>query len=130
MNQMREINVVIADDDSITRQVLKSMFRAKLRENRITVVGEAADGAETLALCARLKPDVLCLDINMPGMSGFEVLEVVKEQNPDLVVVMISGDATSSNVALAMSHGAKGFIVKPFSEGRVVDTILKVCAVV
>ncbi len=124
MNQMREIKVLIADDDSITRQVLKSM----LRESSITVVGEAADGAEALKLCASLKPDVLCLDINMPGMSGLEVLKVAKQQNPDLIAIMISSEVSSSNVEWAWTHGAKGFIVKPFTKDRVVDAILKACA--
>ncbi len=124
MKKAQEIQVVIADDDSITRHVLKILLVA----NGFKIVGEASDGEKALKLCASLKPDVLCLDINMPIMSGLEVMMVIKEQNPDLVVIMISSAATMNNVEDAFSHGAKGFIVKPFNAGIVVDTILKACA--
>lgn len=66
--------VLTVDDDSMVRQVLRLIFR----EAPFTVVGDAADGDEGLAACKRYKPDVVCLDINMPGTGGLSTLQRIK----------------------------------------------------
>lgn len=111
--------IVIADDDGITRHLLRLL----LREHRCEVLGEASDGAAVQDLCDTLHPDVLCLDINMPGMSGLEVLRQIRDLYPRTSIVMISASATHDNVRMALENGADGFIVKPFNAASVINTI-------
>lgn len=111
---------LVADDDGITRHLLRLL----LREHRCEVLGEASDGAAVLGMCETLRPDLLCLDINMPGMSGLEVLAQVRALYPRTAIVMISASATHDNVRTALEGGADGFIVKPFNAAAVIDTIV------
>jgi len=118
---MPPIKALIADDENITRFVLRTL----LREQNIDVLGEAANGMDTLDLCNKLHPDVLFLDINMPKMDGFEVLKNIRLANSELVIIMISSNATISNVEEAKSYGVNGFIVKPFNPAQVMDAIAR-----
>lgn len=116
---MKTIKALIADDDGITRHLL----RALLRQNDIEVVGEATNGADTLELCAKLQPDVLILDLNMPKMNGFEVLKNIRSAHSGVAVTMISSDATLRNVEEARTYGIDKFIVKPFNAAQIIDAI-------
>ena len=87
------------------------------------VVGEATNGLEALELCSRLLPEVLILDINMPKMNGFEVLKIIRSTHPEIPVIMMSTDATQSNVEEARTYGIDKFIVKPFSPAQVIKAI-------
>lgn len=107
--------VVVVDDDTLMREVLKAL----LREEGFRVAGEARDGVEALGLIQRVAPDVVCLDVNMPGMTGIDVLKAVRARHPQIRVVMITGDSSMSTVREAVGYGAVGFIVKPFKAGRV-----------
>lgn len=103
------------DDDTLMREVLKAL----LREEGFLVAGEARDGQSALAQIERTQPDLICLDVNMPGMSGLDVLKAIKSGANDCRVVMITGDASMSTVREAVGFGAVGYIVKPFKAGRV-----------
>lgn len=116
---MKIIKVLIADDENITRYLLRTL----LRQNDIEVVGEATNGIDALELCTKLLPDILILDINMPKMDGFEVLKNIRSAHPDIAVVMISSNATLSNVEEARTYGIYNFIVKPFNPAHVIDAI-------
>ncbi len=107
--------VVVVDDDTLMREVLKAL----LREEGFQVAGEARDGGDALSLIQRVLPDVVCLDVNMPGMTGIDVLKAVRGRHPQIRVVMITGDSSMSTVREAVGYGAVGFIVKPFKAGRV-----------
>ena len=115
------IKALIADDDEITRVLLRSM----LRQNRVEVVGEARNGEDAQSLCVKFRPDVLFLDINMPRINGIEALKGIKSSHPKIAVIMISSDATLKNVQRACSEGADDFIVKPFSQAKVMDAIAR-----
>jgi DNA-binding NarL/FixJ family response regulator len=116
---MKLIKTLVADDDGITRHLLRTL----LRQSCIEVVGEATNGLEALELCSKLQPDVLILDINMPKMNGFEVLKSIRSTHPEISVVMMSSDATLSNVEEARAHGIYKFIVKPFSPAQVINAV-------
>ena len=120
---MKILKVLIADDDGITRHLLRTI----LRQTYVDVVGEATNGQETLELCAKLQPDMLILDINMPKLGGFEVLKSIRSTNPEISVIMMSSDATQNNVVEARAHGIYEFIVKPFSAAQVINVISR-CA--
>jgi two-component system chemotaxis response regulator CheY len=108
-------NVLVVDDDALMRELLKAI----LREEGFTVVGEAKDGQDALKQLDRLSPDVVCLDVNMPGMSGLEVLKAIQRAAPNIKVVMVTGDASMSTVREAVSYGAAGYLIKPFKVGGV-----------
>lgn len=107
--------VLVVDDDMLIREVLKAI----LRSEGFKVVGEARDGEAGIAQTDSLRPDIVCLDINMPGMSGLDALKLLREKFPQLRVVMITGDATTATVREAVSFGAAGYIIKPFNAKRV-----------
>lgn len=115
----RELNVIIADDDRITRNVLRLL----LRDNGCKVVGEAPDGEKAVELCMQHKPDIAFLDIHMPKLNGHEAAEKIRQDNPDVGMVMITSLPTLDSVQKALQVGATGFVVKPFNAVKVVEAI-------
>jgi two-component system chemotaxis response regulator CheY len=113
------VRVMVVDDDNLMREVLKAL----LRDEHFAVVGEARDGQSALTLLERTTPDIVCLDVNMPGMSGIDVLKTIRSRYPDIRVVMITGDSTMSTVREAVGFGAMGYIIKPFKAGRVTSSL-------
>ena len=121
MGNTAKKRVLVADDDRSMREVLKFI----LLEGRFDVVGEAINGEMAVTLAESLKPDIVCLDINMPRVDGIHALEQIKAKLPGTIVIMISSSATPDNVRDAIGMGAAGFIVKPFSAGKVLDALNK-----
>ncbi len=111
--------VLVVDDDTLMREVLKAL----LRDEGFEVAGEARDGQSALTLLERTRPDLVCLDVNMPGMSGIEVLKNIRSTYPDIRVVMITGDSSMGTVREAVGFGAMGYIIKPFKAGRVSSSL-------
>jgi two-component system chemotaxis response regulator CheY len=111
--------ILVVDDDNLMREVLKAILRAE----GFTVAGEAKEGKSAIVQTARLTPDAVCLDVNMPGLSGLETLKILREKFPDVRVVMVTGDSSMTTVREAVSFGAVGYIIKPFNAGRVGDTL-------
>jgi DNA-binding NarL/FixJ family response regulator len=103
------IRVVLVDDQSMIRTGLRMVLAA---EPDIEVVGEAADGAEGVAVVTRLQPDVVLLDVRMPGMDGLEAARrIVAGQLPTRVVVLTTFDE-DEYVAAALRAGVSGFLLK------------------
>lgn len=98
---------------------MRELLKVILRDEGFKVVGEAQDGRGALNQVARLNPDVVCLDVNMPGMSGLEVLKSIQSAAPGTKVIMVTGDATMTTIREAVSHGAAGYLIKPFKVGQV-----------
>lgn len=121
MNETPEISVLIVDDTPIMRTMLKQL----ISNSGLTVVGDASNGGQALELVRQLKPSVVCLDIEMPGMNGLEVLKEIKASYEDVAVVMVTGDSKAASVQQAIKDGASGYILKPFNGTRVVETIQK-----
>jgi two-component system chemotaxis response regulator CheY len=116
---MPKLRVLVVDDDNLMRELLKAI----LRDEGYQIVGDAKDGQSALAACDKLTPDLVCLDVNMPGMNGIELLKTLRRQHPNTRVVMITGDSSLTTVREAVSHGAAGYIIKPFSSARVADAL-------
>ena len=112
--------ILIAEDNQVVREVLRGVIR---HDARLRVVGEAANGDAALELVESLKPDVVCLDILMPGLDGLAVLKVIREQFPDTKVVLVTGQSTSEVVTEALKLGASGFVVKPFNADKLLRAI-------
>lgn len=112
--------VLVVDDDTLMREVLKAL----LRDEGFEVAGEARDGQSALAMIDRAQPEIVCLDVNMPGMSGIDVLKNIRSRYPDIRVVMVTGDSSMNTVREAVGFGAMGYIIKPFKAGRVGSALL------
>lgn len=114
--------VLIVDDAAFMRMRIKQMLEA----NGHTMVGEAIDGIEAIEKFAELKPDVVILDITMPGMDGIEALKRIKVLEPKAKVIICSAMGYQELIARAIEQGAKEFIVKPFEAEQLIAAIEKV----
>jgi len=119
MEKAGKPSVLVVDDDSMMREMLKLI----LHSENYRVIGEAANGKNAIALCARLEPELVLLDINMPEMDGLQVLEEIRKVSPETVVLMVSAEATMEKVSEAIEKGAAGFVVKPLNAASVLDRI-------
>jgi AmiR/NasT family two-component response regulator len=112
------VRVLIAEDEALIRMDLREM----LTEQGHEVVGEARDGAEAIELARSLSPDVVFMDINMPGVSGIEAAAVLGEERV-APVVMVTAFSQASYVEQAAAAGAMAYIVKPFSAADVLPAM-------
>ncbi len=113
------LRVLLVDDNDMTRTLLRGM----LVSEEYQLAGEASNGEHGLELALHLKPDVVCLDIQMPKGDGLDILQRIKEALPQTVVIMVTGSAERETVQAAVAGGADGYVVKPFNSARVLDTI-------
>jgi two-component system chemotaxis response regulator CheY len=104
----RPTNALIVDDEAHVRAFMKLM----LRELGINDCWEAADGVTAVQLAQQYAPELILLDINLPGLNGLEVLAQLKEINPDFAVVMATAQRAMSNVNEALRLGAVGYLLK------------------
>ncbi|MDP4178995.1 MAG: response regulator [Bacillota bacterium] len=118
---MDKIKVLIADDVEDTREVIKKILT--LESETFEVVGEAGNGEEVVKLIPKAKPDVVLMDINMPIMNGLEATEQISDEFPSVIVIIMSVQGESEYLKKAMLHGAKEYIIKPFSYDVLVETI-------
>jgi len=102
---------------------MRSLLRATLLKLGLTSVAEAEDGAQALATYQQNNVDIVFLDINMPGVTGLELLVELKRIDPKVYVVMVSGESSISNVRAAIGFGAKGFVVKPYSVDKIEEAL-------
>lgn len=119
MEKSEKPSVVLVDDDSMMREMLKFI----LRSEDYPVIGEASNGRDAIALCAKKKPGLVLLDINLPGMDGLQALEEIRTISPSTNVLMVSAEATMDKVNEAINKGAVGFVVKPLNIASVLDKI-------
>src|SRR4051812_6008285 len=103
------INLVLADDHPIIRKGLRALADT---DPTLNVVGEARDGLEAVALVERHQPDVLLLDLMMPGLNGLDVLPIVRQRSPRTQVVVFSMYDNEAYVREALRNGAMGYVLK------------------
>lgn len=113
--------VLIADDDHANRELLRRML-AQLTTAELHL---AVDGTAALEMYRDIKPQLSFLDINMPGLDGFALLEKISGDDPEAFVVMVSGHSGADIVQKALKQGVGGYIVKPYSAQRVLDTLAR-----
>jgi pilus assembly protein CpaE len=117
------IRVLVVDDIPETREHLSKLLGF---ESDIEVVGTAASGAEALELAAGLRPDIVLMDINMPGMDGIAATERLSAEVPTAAIVMMSVQGESDYLRRSMLAGAREFLVKPFSSDELSASIRQV----
>jgi DNA-binding NarL/FixJ family response regulator len=119
------ITVVVVDDHPVVRAGLRSLLDA---EADIGVLGEDGDGQSAVDLIVRLQPDVVLLDLTLPGLSGLEVLRQVGKGSPGTKVLIVSMHTGASYVTAALHAGAAGYAVKSLHAGEIVDAVREVAA--
>ena len=114
--------ILIVDDALFMRTVLKDI----LVEAGYKIAGEAADGDEASVQFRRLKPGLVTLDIVMPGQPAMDALQEILKIDPAANVIVISALGQETLIEEAMGFGAKGYIVKPFKDKKVLDEVKRV----
>ncbi len=112
--------ILLADDHHIVRQGLRVLLNA---EQDFTIVGEAKNGLEVVNLVQRLKPDVLIMDLMMPGINGLEVTRQVKQRFPGTRIVILSMHANEGYVLEALRSGASAYVLKDSSAADLVHAV-------
>ena len=117
------IKVLIVDDIPETRDHLSKLLGF---ESDVEVVGAAAGGPEAIEMATKLKPDVILMDINMPGMDGITATEKLAADVPTAAVIMMSVQGEADYLRRSMLAGAREFLVKPFSSDELTASIRQV----
>ncbi|MDD5093336.1 MAG: response regulator transcription factor [Dehalococcoidia bacterium] len=112
--------IVLADDHDIVRRGLQSVLQA---QKDFEIIGEASDGLETIKIAEKLQPDVLVLDLVMPGLSGLEVARRVAKQSPKTRVIILSMYDNEAGVLEAFRAGAMAYVVKQALSNELVQAI-------
>jgi DNA-binding NarL/FixJ family response regulator len=102
------VRVLLVDDHPITRDALAAL----LGQHDFTVVGQASDGAEAVELARKLRPQLVLLDLSMPGVGGLEALPRIRDAAPDCEVVVLTASGTEDNLLSAIRGGAAGYLLK------------------
>jgi len=120
---MKPITVLIAEDHTLVREGLRSMLKL---EPDLEVVGEARNGREAVTLGMKLHPDVLLMDIAMPGLNGLEATRQLVKMLPGIRIIILSAHCDDAYITSAVSSGAVGFLLKQDSTHDVCQAIREV----
>ncbi len=116
----RRVKVLICDDHPVVRSGLRGMINS---QPDLEVVAEAAEGSEAVALTDRFGPDVVLMDLRMPGMDGVTATAGIKAGHPDTNVIILTTYNTDADILRALEKGATGFLLKDEREDRIFDAI-------
>jgi DNA-binding NarL/FixJ family response regulator len=122
---MTPATVVLADDHQVVREGLRLLLEA---QPDLSVIGEASDGLQAADLVNGLKPDVLVVDLIMPGLGGLDVAREVKRRSPKTRIVILSMHSSDSFVLQALKNGASAYVLKDSSAAELVQAIHTVLA--
>ncbi|MBI4286212.1 MAG: response regulator transcription factor [Chloroflexi bacterium] len=117
---MTKIRVLLADDHLILREGIRALLQ---REPDIEVVGEASDGREAVAKAGQLLPDIVLMDITMPGLNGLEATQEIKKKSPQVKVLILTMHETSQYLAGMLKADASGYVVKTATTTELISAI-------
>ncbi len=112
-------SIMIVDDSRTSRKILREF----LERNGYTVVAEAVNGEEGYLKYKELKPDIVTMDITMPVMDGIEALSLIKKENAEAKVLMITAAGQKEKMLEAIKRGAEEFVMKPFNEPEILAAL-------
>jgi two-component system NarL family response regulator len=112
--------VLIVDDHAVFRQGLRLALE---QVDDIDVVGDCEDGPTAVDACARLAPDVVLMDVRMPGTTGIDATRTIAERHPAVRVVMLTGSQSESDLFESVRAGAAGYLLKESDAGEVADAV-------
>ena len=119
------IKVMIADDQELIRQSLQIVLEMK---EGIEVTATAKDGREVIQEVRKDKPDVILMDVRMPEMDGVQCTQIIKEQYPDVKIIILTTFDDDEYVYNALKHGASGYLLKGISMDDAIEIVSKTCA--
>ncbi|HLD08602.1 MAG TPA: response regulator transcription factor, partial [Methylophilaceae bacterium] len=117
--------VLIVDDHTLFRSGIKLLLE---RQSGFEVVGEAGDGLEGVKRAKQLKPDVVLLDLHMPGTSGLEAISLLREDAPQAQVIMLTVSEDAEDLLEALRAGARGYLLKNIETDFLLDSICRAAA--
>ena len=120
---MKTVRVLIADDHRLFAETLEALLTT---EDRVDVLGWARDGKEAVRLTRKLQPDVILMDIAMPGMDGFQATRAITDERPGTCVLMLTGSNSRTDVDRARKAGAAGYVTKDRIAAELIDAIMEV----
>lgn len=117
---MKPIRILVADDHRIVREGLRLILET---ESDFELVGEAADGSEAVRLAASLQPDVVLMDLRMPGLGGLEAIDILRREQPQIGVVILTTYNEDELMLRGLQAGARGYLLKDTDRKTLFDTI-------
>lgn len=120
-----KIRVLLVDDHTLFRSGIKSLLQ---RNEEFEVVGEAGDGLEGIKRARSLRPNVVLLDLHMPGVSGLEALKVIVEEIPEVRALMLTVSEDAQDLMDALRAGASGYLLKNIETEMLIDGVRRVAA--
>lgn len=120
---MEKIKVLIVDDHQIVREGLSSVLKF---ENDIEIVGEAVDGRDAIEKFEKLNPHLILMDMQMPGMSGVQAIQRIKEKNPEVKIIILTVYEDEEFIYEGIKAGARGYLLKDVTSEKLSETIRKV----
>lgn len=115
------VRVLVVDDEALVRHALRAFVAD---DDRVTLVGEASDGSEAVATCVQTNPDVVLMDIKMPGVGGVEGTKRILDWNPRCRVVALTTFTTEWRALEVLRAGASGYLVKNSTPKQIIDAIV------
>jgi len=122
---MQKTTIALADDHQVVRQGLRALLEA---EPDFSVVGDAGDGLSAIRLVDSLKPNILLLDLMMPGLNGQEVIRTVRKRQPKTRTIVLSMHSSEPYVIEALKNGAAGYVLKDASSTDLIRAVREVMA--
>ncbi len=120
---MTTIKVLVVDDHDLFRRGLMEVLE---EEDDITVIGEARNGQQAIELAGELSPDVVFMDLNMPGQNGIEATAYLTQKWPDLKVLVLTVSEEAADLYRALSVGARGYVLKISDPQEIIDALRQV----
>lgn len=122
---MNKTRIVLADDHPVVRHGVRSLLQS---DPDYTVVGEASDGIETVQMVEKLVPDVLVVDLMIPGLNGLEITRQVRQRSPTTRIIILSMHANEPYVLEALKNGASGYVLKDSSGTDLIQAVRMVAS--
>lgn len=119
-SQSSKVRVMLADDHAILREGIRAILQ---RDEELEIVAEAGESNEVVDVVGTVKPDVLVLDLVMPGLDGLEVFRLVRERSPETKILVFSGYMSDELIVQCLQAGAKGYVGKTAKSGDLVGAI-------
>ncbi len=119
------IKLLIADDHTLVRDGLQKIITM---DESITIVGEASNGEEAISLALKTKPDIVLMDINMPGTNGIEATRQIREKTHEIAVIILTIHDDREYILELLNTGVSGYLLKDISADELLEVIKKVAA--
>jgi len=118
------VNILLADDHAVLRSGLRLLLE---RQPDLRVIGEASNGAEAIQMCEQLRPDLLILDLSMPGIHGLDALGSIKHSCPNTQILILTMHDDADYLRQALTHGASGYLLKKAADNDLLAAVRAIC---